>query len=382
VGLSITVIGTSDRQLEELLRGPEIRLRSLPASDLLALAQSGAQQPDVLVLDIRDTNALPPTLVTLRRQHPTTGVVIVAARLDPVLMLEAMRAGVGEWVANPVTSADLNAAIERVSSIHLSSAQGQVFAFVGAKGGVGTTTTAVNVATALARAATDDRTLMVDLHLSYGDAAVFLGAEPRFSVVDALENTHRLDKAFFESLVVQTKSGVQLLGSSERSVGSVDLRRANTLLQFATANYRYTLLDLPRSEAAAIDMLDHMSAIVIVANQELATVRNAGRMAAAFRQRFGKDRIRVILTRYDRLADIGTEDVERVVGSPVRHTIPSDYRLALQALNKGRPLTLDGGNKLGEAFRAIAHDLGGISIQRPADEPRTGGLLGRITGRR
>ena len=71
-----------------------------------------------------------------------------------------------------------------------------------------------------------------------------------------------------------------------------------------------------------------------------------------------------------------------MVGSPVRHTVPSDYRLALQALNKGRPLTLDGGNKLGEAFKAIAHDLGGISIQRPADEPRTGGLLGRITGRR
>jgi pilus assembly protein CpaE len=181
---------------------------------------------------------------------------------------------------------------------------------------------------------------------------------------------------------VQTKSGVQLLGSSERSLGAVDLRRANTLLQFATSNYRYTLLDVPRSEAAAIDTLDHVSAIVIVANQELATVRNAGRMAAAFRQRFGKDRIRVILTRYDRLADIGAEDVERVVGSPVRHTVPSDYRLALQALNKGRPLTLDGGNKLGEAFKAIAHDLGGISIQRPADEPRTGGLLGRITGRR
>ena len=71
--------------------------------------------------------------MTLRRQHPTTGVVIVAARLDPVLMLEAMRAGVGEWVANPVTAADLKAAIERVSSIHLSVAQGQVFAFVGQK---------------------------------------------------------------------------------------------------------------------------------------------------------------------------------------------------------------------------------------------------------
>jgi len=334
-----------------------------------------------VVLDIRDTNALPPTLITLRRQHPGTAVVIVAARLDPVLMLEAMRAGVHEWVANPVTGADLNAAIERVSSTHVSVGQGQVFAFVGAKGGVGTTTTAVNVAAALAKAAPDERTLLIDLHLSYGDAAVFLGAEPRFSVVDAMENTHRLDKAFFESLVVQTRSGVQLLASSERAMGSVDLRRTSTLLQFAAAHYRYTLLDVPRSEAAAMDALEGVSAIVIVANQELATVRNAGRMAASFRQRYGKDRVRVIITRFDKQAEISQEDVERVVGSPVRHTVPGDYRLALQAANKGRPLALDGGGKLGEAFRTIANDLGGIRIEQPEAQKGTG-LLGLITGRR
>ena len=79
-----------DRQLEELLRGPNVRLKSLAVSDLLALAQPSAAQPDVVVLDLRETASLPPTLATLKRQHPGTGVVIVAARMDPVLMLEAM----------------------------------------------------------------------------------------------------------------------------------------------------------------------------------------------------------------------------------------------------------------------------------------------------
>src|SRR5215203_1122366 len=197
MGLNITIVGTSDRQLEELLRSQDMRVKSLPLGDLLALAQQATAQPDVVVLDLRDASALPPTLSTLRRQHPTTGVVIVAARLDPMLMLEAMRAGVSEWVANPVTAADLLAAVERVSSLRTAGVQGQVFAFIGAKGGVGTTTLAVNVAAALARAS-EERTLLIDLHLAYGDAAVFLGAEPRFSVVAAPFNKKRLDAAFFD----------------------------------------------------------------------------------------------------------------------------------------------------------------------------------------
>ena len=378
---TITLVGTSDRQLEEMLRGPAVRLKTIPVSDVLALAQPTAPQPDAVILDVRDSNALPPTLATLKRQHPSTGVVIISGRLDPALMLEAMRAGVNEWVAEPFTSRDLQSAIERVTATRTARSAGHVFAFVGAKGGVGTTTTAVNVAAALARATPDEQTLLMDLHLSYGDAAVFLGAEPRFSVADAMENTHRLDEAFFETLVVQTKSKVNLLASSERGVGQVDLRRVPSLLQFAAAHYRYTFLDVPRSEAVALDSLEGVTTVLIVANQELATVRNAGRMAAALRQRYGKDRVRIVISRYDKNAEIGTEDVERVVGSPVSHLVPSDYRAALQALNKGKPLVFEAGSKMADAYKAIAFDLGGV--QAPvAHESQKGGLFGLITGRR
>ena len=378
MGLSITIIGTADRQLEDLLRGPNVRLKSLAVADLLALAQPTASQPDVVILDLRDSGALPPTLTTLKRQHPSTGVVIVAARMDPVLMLEAMRAGVNEWVADPLTAAELNAAIERVGNTARSaSVQGQIFAFIGAKGGVGTTTIAVNVATALAQAMEDERTLLMDFHLSYGDAAVFLGAEPRFSVADAMENTHRLDEAFFESLVVQSKStGVHLLASAERAVGSVDMRRISTLLQFAATHYRYTFLDVPRSEAAVLDSLEGVANIMIVANQELATVRNAGRIAATLRQRYGKDRVKIVISRYDKQAEINNEDVERVVGSPVKYTVPSDYRAALNSLNKGRPLALDKESKLAPAFQAMAFDLAGIRMEKPVEKEKSGGLFG------
>jgi pilus assembly protein CpaE len=131
-----------------------------------------------------------------------------------------------------------------------------VFAFLGAKGGVGTTTLAVNVATALAQSRVG-RVLFADLHPAYGDAALFFGAEPKFSVLDALENTHRLDEAFLKGLVVRTKTGLDLLASSDRStVGSPDAQRVRALIEFVSRHYAHVVLDVPRSDSSALDALD------------------------------------------------------------------------------------------------------------------------------
>src|SRR5204862_8357569 len=115
-----------------------------------------------------------------------------------------------------------------------------VFAFIGATGGVGTTTVAVNVAAALARKPASDSTLLIDLNTVCGDASAFLGVEPRFSVMDALANVQRLDAAYFGGLVVRSKFGLDLLGASGRPVsGSFDASRMRTLLEFASHTYRY-----------------------------------------------------------------------------------------------------------------------------------------------
>ncbi len=278
---NIVLIGSTDRQLEEALRDCGMNASSLPGSELSTFAQSSAKQPDVLVIDIREQSHLPTALTLIKRQHPSTGVVIVASKLDPALLLEAMRSGVNEFVSDPVTSADLEAAISRVLAQRpAASVGGEAYAFIGAKGGVGTTTVAVNVATAMAKLSPGS-TLLIDLHATHGDAAVFLGAEPKFSVVDALENTHRLDEAYFRGLMVRTKAGVDLLASSDRMMVSsaLEVRRIHTLLEFASRHYRHVVLDVPRSDPAVLDAIESVSRIVIVANQELATVRSASRMA-------------------------------------------------------------------------------------------------------
>src|SRR5207248_2486959 len=121
----------------------------------------------------------------------------------------------------------------------------------------------------------------------------------------------------------------------------VDSRQIGALIALASSIYPYTVVDVPRSDATALEALDQGATIVIVANQELATVRNAGRMASALRARYGKAKIMTVVNRTDRRAEIGQEDIERAVGAPVVHQVPSDYRRALEAMNKGRPLALD-----------------------------------------
>jgi pilus assembly protein CpaE len=124
--------------------------------------------------------------------------------------------------------------------------------------------------------------------------------------------------------------------------------------------------------------LELSTRIVVVANQELATVRSAGRMAAALRQRYGKNRVAVVITRFDQMAEIGRKDIERVMGGPIVDIFPSNYRLALDSLNKGRPLVLDNHSKLADAYATFARNL----AQRAGAEPmtdRSPGLLGRLS---
>ena len=306
--------------------------------------------------------------------------MLLASAVEPALMLDGMRAGVTEFIAEPLNQGDFDAAITRLLGQGKPFVSGPVFAFVGAKGGVGTTTAAVNVATALAKLAKGP-TLLVDLHLAYGDAAVFLGADARFSLLDALQNMHRLDAEFLKSLVVKTASGIDLLASADRPANRpVDVRQLGEVVQLAAAHYAYTVLDVPRSDLTVLDSLDHVTNLVVVANQELATVRNAGRMAAALRARYSGTEVTTVINRIDVRAEIGQEDVEKAVGGAIAHQFPNDYQSALTAMHKGRPLALDNHNQLSASLTALARNLAGVERNKT---PKPAGLLkGLLSGRR
>ena len=377
----VLVVDPLDRELEQLLSACGMRTTRASAAELSALAHPAAQLPHVIVVDTRGARAIPAAMAAVKRQHPGVGFLVVASESDSTVLLEAMRAGANEFLQEPITAATLEPAISRLAAQGASpAATGEVFAFVGAKGGVGTTTAAVNVATELARLA-PSQTLFVDLHAAHGDAALLFGAEPRFSIVDALQNTHRFDEAFFRGLVTPTKAGAALLASSDRAaIEHPGTQQFRSVVEFAAQLYRYVVLDVPRSDAAVLDALDAASRIVVVTNQELSAVRGASRLAAALRERYGRDRVLVIVSRFDKQAEISQGDIEKVVASKVQHVLPSDYRLALQALSSGRPLSLDNHNKLAAGFRSLAKDLAKIEPE-PQKSESSSSLFGRLTGR-
>lgn len=374
----ILLVGSHDAQLADLLARLGAAVTSKP---LDSTAMSGlSRQPDAVVLDVRTQMELPPGVAAFRRQNPGVGVVIVARSLDPELLLSAMRAGVNEVVSEPLTARALEAAVARVTTPAAAS-DGQVFAFVGAKGGVGTTTVAVNVATTLGACCRPASTLLMDMHRSGGDAAVFVGVEPKFTLADAVENAARLDENFLRTLVTRVGPGVDLLAATDGvPTAPADASALRAVIASAAGIYRFVVLDVPRADAAALDALDAATAIVIVANQELATVRSAHRLAGRLRLRYGAGRLSAVVSRSDQQSPIAHDEVERAIGVQVVHMIPSDYRVAVQALTKGRPIALDNHNELSGSLKKFAYRLAGVQPEQKTE--RLPGLFGFLTNPR
>jgi pilus assembly protein CpaE len=127
-----------------------------------------------------------------------------------------------------------------------------------------------------------------------------------------------------------------------------------------------------------LDALETASSVVVVTTQELPSLKSAGRLAHMLRTRYGAARVTTVMNRFDRRSEIAHSDVERVIGDAVKHLIPSDYRMALHALNVGRPVALEPG-ALSDSFRSLAGDLGGIVKQK---RPASTSVFGRLAFKR
>ena len=373
----ILVAESRDSTLARTLAAAGMNVGRTEVTHLTRLAGTPAGPPDVLVADLRGLAGIPSELRLLRQKHPRVGVIAVTATLDPGVLLGAMRAGVSEVVADPGLTEHLIAAVSRVASTQLLAAAGRVFAFVGAKGGVGTTTVAVNVATALGVAR--NRTLLVDLHDGDGDAATFVNLTPTRTLADACANAHRLDDRYLRGLVSPIGTHVDLLAAPEiRSSAAVEGARFQTVMQRAAASYQYVIVDVSAAQVPLLTSLEALTGIIVVATQEFVSLKRGRQLAEGLKSWCRHDRVSAVVNRFDPHVEISQRDVERALGVDITQTVPNEYALATAAIERGRPVVFDEPNGLQSALTALAGRLGGDGGSRDARAIGRPGLLHRL----
>jgi pilus assembly protein CpaE len=372
VGLIVSQDTTFSKDVGRLLRAGAI-----PVSVIEDRAGRDGVPPDLIIVDARgDASSAMSTIERLRGSAPAAGIFAVAAVADPELILQAMRAGANEFFTWPPAEETFHGAIRR-SAARRETAQGAkpsaiTLVFFGAKGGAGTTTIAVNCGVEIARLSKRS-TVIVDLKPGLGEISLFLGVRPRYGLLDAIDNLHRLDREFLKELVVKHKSGLEILAGSDQfdRPGAADGGAIEELFRLLARQYEYILVDAgSQINSCAVAALYTADTIFMVANPDVPSVRNAQRLLERVRQ-LGAcgERLRVLLNRAAEPYPIPPKQIEGALGHPIHHTFPSDYKTVSTALNSGVPLALTGNSDIAAQFDHFTRQIINPEAGAPASQP-------------
>jgi pilus assembly protein CpaE len=322
------------------------------------------------------------TIERLRASQPSVAIFAIASSAEPDLILQAMRAGANEffpWApgAAPSRSMEesLHGAVRRTAArrdaAHAGARQPCVtHVFLGAKGGAGATTVSVNCAVELARL-TKRPTIIIDFKQCLGEVALFLGVRPRFTVLDAIENLHRLDKDFLKELVSKHKSGLDILAGSEQfdRPNAQDAGAIEELLRVLARMYDFIVIDAGNMiNSFVVSSLYAADTVFLVTNPDVPSIRNAQRLVDRVRQLgAGSERIKILLNRTSDNLLIAPKQIETALGYGIHHSFSSDYRTVSTALNAGVPLALTNGSELSAQFGNFTRLL--LGQQEEVKEP-------------
>jgi len=294
-----------------------------------------------------------------------------------------MRAGANEFFTWPLVEETFQGAIRRTAA-RRETAQGShavasTLVFFGAKGGAGTTTMAVNCGVEVARLSKRS-TVIVDLKPGLGEVALFLGVRPKYTLLDAIDNLHRLDREFLRELVVKHKSGLEILAGSDQfdRPGASDGGAIEELFRLLARQYEYILIDAgSQINSCAVAALYTADQLFLVANPDVPSVRNAQRLLERIRQ-LGAcgERVRLLLNRAAEPFPIPPKQIEAALGHPIHHTFPSDYKTVSTALNSGVPLALAGGSEIATQFDRFTRLILDPAALAPTAASSKRGLLG------
>jgi pilus assembly protein CpaE len=369
--LSIAVI-SPDEQHRKAVTAVLLECQSGPVREFIAYPSALYEVPrvlgnnfDVVLVDLDSDPEYAIGLLEAISSHGLAIPIAFTAQNDPRLLLRCMRAGAREFLTLPLERGDVTQALLRVSVLRSSSIRpskttdGRLLVFLGAKGGSGVTTLACSVAISLAKEH-KQRTLLIDLNLPLGDVAINLGIRPEHSIVDAFQNSGRLDSHLLSTLLARHESGLCVLAApSELAPTYVSVDVIDKLLKVAREEFDYvvvdagSMLDLQRKH-----LFDVSTTIFLVTQVGIPELRNSHRLISQL-SAAGGPRLEIVLNRYDaRSLEIDEEHITRALTRPPDWRIPNNYAAVRRMQNTATPLT-EGSSPISRAIREMTQSICG-----------------------
>lgn len=332
----------------------------------------GAPTPNVIVLEtVTEPSALIANLEVLAEScDPGTKVVVIGHVNDIQLYRELIRRGVSDYLVAPFGVLNLLRTLSELYAASGSAALGRTVAVVGAKGGVGASTVAHNVAWAIARNL-EASTVIADLDIAFGTAGLDFNQDPPQGIADAVFAPERLDANMLDRLLSRCSDNLSLLAAPAMLDRTVDLGddAFELLFDLLRGSVPCIVLDVPHLWTGwAKRALIGADEVAIVAAPELASLRNAKNLVDLLRAARPNDSMpRMILNQVGlpKRPEIDAGEFAKAIGIEVMSSIPFDAQLFGTAANNGQMIAeIQSGGKVAEAFVQIATVLTGRGEQK------------------
>ena len=291
--------------------------------------------------------------------NPELAVITASSDTSSSLILRSMRSGAHEFLQVPIVEEEFRTVIDRIKELglgteHGSQHQGRIVAVFSGKGGSGVSFLATNIAAAM-----ELPTLLADLNLQSGDAASFLGIDPRYSVSDLVNNRSRLDDTLISSFVSVHSSHLSVLPAPPEAHEAEDIRPQDVteILHLLRQKYACIVLDLPHTfDPITVSALDLADDILTVLTLDIPGIRSANRALKVFnRLSYPKSKTHLVVNRWSKNIDIQLQKVEAHLDDQIMGLVPNDYRKVIDSINLGQPLVQsDPSSKISTEIRRIA----------------------------
>lgn len=362
---------------ENLLNLPQAKLvgdyPEVSANLYIRVLQDLDRHPEAgLILDLAsDPESGIRALERVKQAAPGLYVIASNYHADGEMVIAALRAGANDFLVQPIRRLDFRDAVTRFEKAPKAPAAtasrlGRVYTFLGVRGGVGTTTLAVNFAGVLAQR--KQNAVLLDLDWTAGDVAMQLGAQPQYTLLEVGENLGKMDQQLFEGFVTRDPLGFFLVGPPD-SMDHHDYFTEPMFRDFANflvEKYDAVVIDAGRNPASQLAMgaLHVSTSIFLVMNQEFGSVRNAQRtLSYLMRLGFTQDQLKIVVNQYQKKAPshlAAIDQIRQTLNQEIFYGIPPSPAV-LNSMNRGRPFVAnrEAAGDLDRVFRAFVDKAAG-----------------------